>query len=141
MEKRAEKRTFWKDVYRSYYKGELPDYLKSGYRSETSQDLRLAALRRCLACVELSQDAFVLDVGCGSGFAWDALRRNINNKIIAMDIIEGPLKSAKSAKKDVLLCSADSKNLQFRVGSHYLVFAVEILNYLDDVEEFLREAR
>jgi ubiquinone/menaquinone biosynthesis C-methylase UbiE len=141
MEKRADKRTFWKDVYRTYYKGELPDYNKSGYRSEASQALRLAALKRCLACVELSQDAFVLDVGCGSGFAWDALRRNKNSRIIAMDIIEGPLKSAKSAKKDVLLCSADAQNLPFRDGSIDLVVAVEMLHYLDDADEFLREAR
>jgi len=141
MEKRVEKRTFWKDVYQSYYRGELPDYLKSGYHSETSQNLRLAALKRCLACIELSQDAFVLDVGCGSGFAWDALRRNKNSQIIAIDIIEGPLKSAKSAKKDVLLCSADAQNLPFRVDSIDLVVAVEMLHYLDDVDDFLREAR
>jgi glycosyltransferase involved in cell wall biosynthesis/SAM-dependent methyltransferase len=140
MENRSEKRTFWKDVYRSYYRGEFPDYLKSGYRSETSQALRLSALMRCLACVELSQDAFVLDVGCGSGFAWDALRRNKNNQIIAMDIIEEPLKSAKSAKKDVLLCSGDAQSLPFRASSIDLVVAIEMLHYLDDVEEFLREA-
>lgn len=141
MEKRAEKRTFWRDVYRGYYKGELPDYKKSGYRSEASQALRLAALKRCLACVELSQDAFVLDVGCGSGFAWGALRRNKESKIIAVDIIEDPLKRAKSAKKDVLLCFGDAQNLPFRASSIDLVVAIEMLQYLDDTEEFLREAR
>lgn len=141
MQKRAEKRTFWKDVYRGYYKGELPDYKKSGYRSEASQALRLAALKRCLAHVELSQDSFLLDVGCGSGFAWDALARNKAGKIIAVDIIEDPLRRAKSAKKDVLLCFGDAQNLPFRASSIDLVVAIEMLQNLDDAEEFLREAR
>jgi len=102
-------------------------------------------VHRCLQSlhVDLSK-VRALDVGCGFGMLFLAAFRSFGNaELIGVDIsdvaVSYALKIARSRELVHQFVSADASSLPFKSGYFDLVFAMDILEHLEDPQKVLTE--
>jgi len=81
----------------------------------------------------------ILEIGCGQGFSAYCLSRN--NRVVGIDLSEKNIKTAKSRypEIDFQVMSADQMN--FKNGSFDEVYAMDVLEHVDDLVSVLNEIR
>ena len=98
----------------------------------TRQDL----LRKVLERLDLPKDSTILDLGCGTGFNHNSLKRF--GRVYSIDIMKSALRSCKLRGMQGLI-RADAQSLPIRDGVINLVSAIELFEHLDDDASCLDE--
>lgn len=87
----------------------------------------------------LKKEALILDVGCGWGrIAYEFISRGYNN-LIGIDLTFDLLKSFKQMISSIPLVNAEAMNLPFKPNRFDLVYAVRVLQYIEEIEPVLKE--
>jgi 2-polyprenyl-3-methyl-5-hydroxy-6-metoxy-1,4-benzoquinol methylase len=90
---------------------------------QTRRDLLERVLKKYISKKKIS----ILDLGCGTGFNYEVLKRF--GHVTSLDYYEEPLQSCK--KKGIPnLVKGDAQNLKFKKGSFDVIVAIEVLEHL-----------
>ena len=96
-------------------------------------DVRLAAIRRAIG---RCRGRRILDLGCGKG-RFAVPLQDEGAEVVGIDLSQAMLASATRIPR----ARASARRLPFAAATFDAVFAVEVLEHLDDVAMVLREAR
>ena len=139
-----DKSHFWRDFFANLYASGKEFYVRSGYGSLLSLELRRYEVKHAIHktkqsdnnCTDWEQEdkTPVLDIGCGIGNFVDILPGNY----FGIDFSREALAEHREKyKKSVVL--GDILNLPFRSGSFSLCIAIEVSQYVRDHEKLMKE--
>jgi SAM-dependent methyltransferase len=81
----------------------------------------------------------ILEIGCGQGFNTYLLSKNENNKVVGVDLSDQNIKIANKRYKGVNFLVMDVSKLNFENEYFDSVYAMDILEHVDDLNSVLRE--
>ena len=91
--------------------------------------------------IDLSQEnSIVMDVGAEAG-RFSLLAANNRAKVVSVDVNSYALKRLKLKNKEVNIIQADARQLPFRDGIFDFVFMIEVLDYIPELDQALRECK
>lgn len=99
--------------------------------------------KAALENLQISRNARILDVGCGTGLLFKHIMEEAN-KVVAIDISSLLLKLAKTRARGALnlsLVRADADNLPFKDSQFNIVFAFTVLQNMPKPSETLIEIK
>lgn len=111
----------------------------AGFDSWHQEDSRNLTRRLCLALLDETNFASVLDVGCGKGAFTHRLKKQ-NNRVVGIDISPTALEAARGRFKDIEFSSADlvhDLDALNGLGMFDLVVCLETLSYLENWRDVL----
>ncbi len=85
----------------------------------------------------VAPDAWVADLGCGTGDHFVYFKRSDN--AIGLDIRQAPLEESRRRNKDITLIQADVERLPFKDGALDHVFVLHVLEHIARLDVTLRE--
>jgi SAM-dependent methyltransferase len=101
--------------------------------------IRMASVRYSFAA-EHAQERDCLEVGCGSGFGLELIARRAK-RVVGGDLTESNLRSARKHSPQRPLARFDAQRLPFADASFDVVVMFEVIYYVNDIREALREVR
>ncbi len=129
----------WRKKRRVMYRYDLT----AGMYEKRYADEQAAKIAAALAYVNLNNEGFVLDAGCGTGL----LLKHVWNKVhvvVGIDLSRRTLQQARKRAKiypSVLLIQADADHMPFRDGFFSQVFAVTLIQNAPNPIQTLREVK
>lgn len=122
------------NLFTKEYSGDLKDYYKSAFQfgRKKIEEALLGFLD------DLDKDRFILDVGCGTGYFTNLIRRQ-GFYCIGIDRSENMIKIGKGLYPDIPVKIADARNLSFADNSFDAVISIEVLRYFQERESLLKE--
>jgi predicted TPR repeat methyltransferase len=113
-----------------------------GFDSWHQDDLRHLPKRVCLQVLADYNFSTVLDVGCGKGMLTQYLKKR-NNQVIAIDLSETALKTARGRYPDIQFVNIDISTPDFNIGAlgerFELVSCMEALSYIESWRKVLAQ--
>ena len=100
---------------------------------------------QAITCMQISADAAVLDVGCGSGWAARLLAEQASEgRVVGIDVSDEMIRVAREQSKDfanVEFRTASAEALPFDDAAFSHAFSMESLYYYADIETAAREIK
>ncbi len=110
-------------------------FSKAIYKSEQQSIQDLLGLR-----TTLSNEGSAADLGCGSGTNLQYIPSDITN-IYALDSSTEMIAIITDKYKDVKVSVGDVRKTHYASGSLDLIFCIGVSEYIEDVEELIREIK
>ena len=123
---------------------EFNEWARAG-RGESMERGHRPVGEQAIEKMQVPDDARVLDVGCGSGWATRLLAGKAKlGRVVGIDISDEMVRIARETSagySNVELQTASAENLPFAAGEFTHSFSMESLYYYNDVSRALREIR
>lgn len=81
----------------------------------------------------------ILEIGCGQGFYTYILSKSKKNKVVGIDLSKEDIKVAKKRYPRVNFKVMSAEDLNFKSEDFDIVYAIEVLEHVDDIEKTLDE--
>ena len=119
-------------------------FVKKYYEYEAEKkpiwgDIREKVLVELISQYISRRDRIILDVGCGSGFLLNSLKKNNGAEVFGLDISHKRLLSVKDKVAGCVLIEGASEELPVKKGKFDLIVLSEVLEHLNDYTQALRE--
>jgi glycosyltransferase involved in cell wall biosynthesis/ubiquinone/menaquinone biosynthesis C-methylase UbiE len=123
------------DIWSGYYKHHALSI------SHLDLQHRLTYCKKILASISHSQSApRLLDIGCGSGDSFSAIKASANWTIDGIDISHEMVKEAIQVYPDISVQVANATSLPFPDGTFQAVVSLGTLEYITEYKQVLNEA-
>jgi ubiquinone/menaquinone biosynthesis C-methylase UbiE len=96
-------------------------------------------VQQILAGVSLSEDAMVLDVGCGTSNNTLLLAATSCSRVVGLDLSLGMLREASAKSHSLPLLQSPADALPFSDESFEFVFMTEVVHHLPNVDKTINE--
>lgn len=83
----------------------------------------------------------ILEIGCGQGFHTYLLSKNKSNQVVGIDLSLEDINIAKKRYPDVRFKVMNAEKLSFKDNTFDEVYALEILEHVDSVDNVLNEVK
>lgn len=81
----------------------------------------------------------ILEIGCGQGFNAHLLSKNSKNTVTAIDLSPDEIRVSKHRYPEISFLVMNAENLKFRSASFDKVYALEVLEHIDNLDKVLSE--
>jgi ubiquinone/menaquinone biosynthesis C-methylase UbiE len=102
-----------------------------------------AKIEDCLKSMKFGSNEFVLDLGCGTGFLFKYINKNVG-LLVGVDVSQNSLREAKKRTKygsNIVLVRADADNTPFPDHIFDKVFAVTVLQNMPNPTKTISEMK
>ncbi len=122
-----------RSAYESKADDQVDESVKAGYKFPVQQKIMQNAFSEVVG--PLRGDELLMDVGCGTGSISKPLAEQVT--VVGVDLARGVLKYAR--QNGLHPYHADALSLPFEGGQFDCIISPEVLQLIDDTEQFFRE--